>query len=135
VTLGEVTLDASNRAERYRNLAAERRRIAAIGSSTKIRDIYVRLTARNEQDVLPLSGSFETVLRQRLAKIALLVEIPGKKFFCALGTFLALSDYRLRRAPLTNIVRQLSLGFSRIFENWSSRATSEWGHRSCLCAS
>jgi len=50
--LGEVTLDAWNRAERYRHLAEERRRIAAIGSSTKIRDSYVRMTARNEQDVL-----------------------------------------------------------------------------------
>src|SRR5215471_17660665 len=52
--LGEATLDAWNRAERYRHRAEERRRISAIGSSTKIRDSYVRLTKRHEQDGLIL---------------------------------------------------------------------------------
>lgn len=42
-----------------------------------------------------LGPRFKTALRRRLAEITLLVEIPAKKFLCALGTFLALSGYRL----------------------------------------
>ncbi len=35
--------DAWNRAERYRDLAEECRRLAVIGSSTDVRDRYLRL--------------------------------------------------------------------------------------------
>jgi hypothetical protein len=36
-------LDALNRAERYRDLAEEYRRLAAIGSATDIRNRYLRM--------------------------------------------------------------------------------------------
>ncbi len=58
--------DASNRAERCRHLAEERRQLAAISSSSDIRDRYLRMAERYstlaEAENLSTTGSRETRL-------------------------------------------------------------------------